>query len=125
MLGGANVPYGRLWRTGANEPTMIHTTGPLTIAGVRVPAGVYSLYTIPGEKEWTVIVNRSVTQWGEEHNYTDEVKRQEVGSGKVNAETIDQPIETFTIRPDPNAVNATALVLEWERTRVRIPVAGS
>src|SRR5690349_11479076 len=55
MIGGEAVPFGKLWRTGANEPTMIHTTGPLTIAGVAVPAGSYSLYTVPGPKTWSVI----------------------------------------------------------------------
>ena len=57
MIGGEAVPYGKIWRTGSNEPTMIHTDGPLEIAGVKVPAGTYSIYTVPGEKEWEVIVN--------------------------------------------------------------------
>ena len=66
MLGGDDVPYGKLWRTGANEPTMIHTSGPLVVAGIKVPAGSYSLYTVPTANEWEVIVNKSITQWGEE-----------------------------------------------------------
>jgi hypothetical protein len=122
MLGGEPVPYGKLWRTGANEPTMIHTTGPITIAGIRVPAGSYSLYTVPGPTEWVVIVNRSITQWGEESNYTDAVKAQEVGRAKVKAEAAGPPVETFTIRADPPAADARALVLEWQATRVRIPL---
>ncbi len=122
MLGGEAVPFGKLWRTGANEPTMIHTTGPLAIAGIRVPAGSYSLYTVPGPDEWEVIVNRSITQWGEESNYTDAVKAQEVGRAKVRAEALPAPIETFTIRAEPPSGDASALVLEWEKTRVRVPV---
>ena len=59
MIGGSGVPYGKLWRTGANEPTVIFTPVALDIAGVRVQPGKYSLYTVPGEKEWEVIVNRS------------------------------------------------------------------
>ena len=66
MIGGQNVPYGRLWRTGANEPTILHTPVPLEIAGIMVEPGSYSLYTIPGEDEWTLIVNRSTSQWGVE-----------------------------------------------------------
>ena len=121
MVGGEAVPFGKLWRTGANEPTMIHTTGPLNIAGVNVPAGSYSLYTVPGATEWEVIVNRSITQWGEEHNYTDAVKAQEVGRGKVKSETLKDPVEMFTITSESGA-----LVLSWETTRVKIPVvAGS
>jgi hypothetical protein len=123
MLGGEAVPYGKLWRTGANEPTMIHTAAPLSIAGLKVPAGTYSLYTVPGPSEWEVIVNRSITQWGEEHSYTDQVKAQEVGRAKVKAEKTPAAVEQFTIRPDPGTGDATALVLEWQTTRVRIPLS--
>ena len=62
MLGGDAVPFGKIWRTGANEPTMIHATGPITVAGLKLPAGSYSLYTVPGKAEWEVVVNRSTTQ---------------------------------------------------------------
>src|SRR5918994_5135940 len=79
MIGGTAVPYGKLWRTGANEPTVIFTPVALEIAGVKVQPGKYSLYSVPGEKEWEVIVNRSTTQWGHENDYTDEVRAQEVG----------------------------------------------
>ena len=121
MLGGDDVPYGKLWRTGANEPTMIHTSGPLVVAGIKVPAGSYSLYTVPNASEWEVIVNKSITQWGEEHNYTDAVKAQELGRGKVKPEAMKTPVEMFTITSEPGF-----LVLQWETTRVKIPVtAGS
>jgi Protein of unknown function (DUF2911) len=123
MIGSDAVPYGKIWRTGANEPTMIHTTGPLSIAGIKVGAGSYSLYTVPGASQWEVIVNRSITQWGEESNYTDAVKKQEVGRGKVNAEALPQSVETFTIKPDLSSGEAKALLLEWEKTKVSIPLA--
>lgn len=122
MLGGAAVPFGRLWRTGANEPTMIHTAGPIRIGGIRVPAGSYSLYTVPGPGEWDVIVNRSITQWGEESNYTEAVKAQEVGRTRVKARTLATPVETLTIRAEPASGDASALVLEWEKTRVTVPL---
>jgi hypothetical protein len=121
MLGGEHVPYGKLWRTGANEPTIFYAPTPLTVAGLRVAPGVYSLYTVPGPKEWEVIVNRSISQWGEESNYTDKVKAQEIGRAKVQSETVSSPIERFTIRAEPAGDDA-ALVLEWEKTRVKIPV---
>jgi hypothetical protein len=123
MIGGEGVPYGKLWRTGANEPTMIHTAAPLSIAGLKVPAGTYSLYTVPGPTEWEVIVNRSITQWGEEHGYTDEVKAKEVGRAKVKAEKTPASVEQFTIRPEPASGDAKALVLEWQDTRVAIPLS--
>jgi hypothetical protein len=122
MLGGEAVPYGTVWRTGANEPTMIHATGPITLAGLKVPAGTYSLYTVPRKDEWEIIVNRSTTQWGEESNYTEAVQKQELGRAKVKAETLATPVETFTIKPEPASGEAKALVLEWEKTRVRLPL---
>jgi hypothetical protein len=123
MIGSENVPYGQLWRTGANEPTMIHTPVALNLAGVAVEPGSYSLYTVPGEDEWEVIVNRSITQWGHEGRYSDEVKAQEVGRGKVASEHSTAHVETFTVTAKPSADGAT-VVLEWEHTRVPIPVRG-
>lgn len=123
MIGGENVPYGKLWRTGANEPTIFFAPVALSVAGIAVPAGKYSLYTVPGESEWEIIVNRSTSQWGEEHTYTDEIKAQEVGRAKVKSEHLKDPIEMFTIRPDASGKAAKALVLEWEKTRVQIPIA--
>ncbi|HEV2130659.1 MAG TPA: DUF2911 domain-containing protein [Longimicrobiaceae bacterium] len=122
MIGGEAVPYGQLWRTGANEPTIIHLPFAAEIAGVRVEPGSYSLYTIPGEQEWTVIVNRSISQWGHESQYTEQVRAQEVGRGTVRSERTDSPVETFTIRSEPGAQDRASLLLEWENTRVRIPV---
>jgi hypothetical protein len=122
MIGGADIPYGKLWRTGANEPTIFFTPVGLDLAGLKVPPGKYSLYSVPGPKEWEIIVNRSTTQWGKEDQYTDKVKAQEVGRTKVPVETVQQPIETFTIRAEPASGDARALILEWEKTRVRVAV---
>jgi len=122
MLGGADVPYGKLWRTGANEPTIFYAPVSLSVAGIRVKPGVYSLYTVPGKSEWEVIVNRSTSQWGKEDQYTEEVKAQEVGRAKVKSETISKPIETFTIRREPGGSKGASLVLEWEKSRIKIPV---
>ena len=120
---GTLIPYGRLWRTGANEPTILHLPFPATIAGTRVEPGSYSLYTVPGEDRWTIIVNRSVTQWGHESTYTPAVQAQEVGRAEVPVERMDSHVETFTIRSEPATGAAASLILEWERTRIRIPVA--
>jgi hypothetical protein len=121
MIGGDAVPYGSIWRTGANEPTMIHTTAALNVAGIDIGAGSYSLYTIPGEDTWQVIVNRSITQWGHEGRYTQEVEAQEVGRGTVPSEQMDDHVETFTLRSDETA-EGVKLLLEWEHTRVMVPI---
>jgi Protein of unknown function (DUF2911) len=124
MLGGEAVPYGKLWRTGANEPTIFYAPIPLKVAGIAVQPGVYSLYTVPGASEWEIIVNRSISQWGKEDQYTDALKAQEVARAKVKAESVSKPIETFTIRAEPAGAQAS-LILEWEKARVRIPVQGA
>lgn len=117
------VPFGKIWRTGANEPTLLRTPVALVIAGVRVPAGTYSIYTVPGEAEWQIIVNRSYSQWGQEGTYTDEVRAQGVGRGKVSSERTDSHVETFTIRAEDLSDGNVQVILEWERTGVRVPIS--
>jgi hypothetical protein len=120
MIGGEAVPYGRLWRTGANEPTIIHLNVPARIAGMDVEPGSYALYTIPQPGlEWTLIVNRSTSQWGHESRYSADVEAQEVGRASVPAETLDDTVEQLTIRP---ADRGEGLYLEWQNTRVLIPI---
>lgn len=119
---GGLVPYGEIWRTGANEPTIIHLPVAASIAGIDVEPGSYSIYTEPGQDQWTVIVNGSTSQWGIENQYNDAVRAEEVGRATVPSEQIDAPVETFVIQAEPRGDGAADLVLEWENTRVRIPV---
>ncbi len=122
MIGGEAVPYDTLWRTGANEPTTIHLNVPANIAGLDVEPGSYSLYTVPrAGSGWTLIVNRSTSQWGRESTYTEEVRAQEIGRVRVQAEPLEAPVEQLTIRPT-DAAGAAGLVLEWQDTRVHIPI---
>jgi hypothetical protein len=125
MLGGKNVPYGQIWRTGANEPTTIITPVALEVAGVLVPPGRVTLYTVPGPETWEIVLNRSTSQWGHESQYTEAVRAQELGRTVVPSESVTTPVERFTITVDPEAQgnsSRTDLVLAWEGTRVRIPV---
>ena len=117
------VPFGKIWRTGANEPTLLRTPIALSVAGVSVPAGTYSIYTVPGEAEWEIIVNRSYSQWGMETFYTDEIEAQEVGRGRVSTEPTESHVETFTIRAENRADGGLHVILEWEGTRVPVPVS--
>lgn len=114
-VGGQLAPFGRIWRTGANEPTMIHTSAPITLGNVRLPAGSHSIYTIPGEQEWAILLNRGTEQWGTQYPEAQEVGR---ATGTVSA--MATPVERFTIR-----LTASALVMEWEKTRVTVPVAAA
>jgi hypothetical protein len=117
-LNGRKSPLDSLSFSVARQPVKVCYG--LTVGGLRVDPGVYSLYTVPGPREWEIIVNRSVKQWGEEHEYTKAVQAQEVGRAKVKSESSSSPIETFTIRAEPDG-NDAGLVLEWEKTKVLIP----
>lgn len=121
IFGGELVPFGKLWRTGADEPTTLHLPFAAMIAGVHVEPGSYSIYTVPGATDWEIIINKSITQWGHESRYTDQVKAQEVGRGKVKSEKLPSHVEKLTFRTAP-ASGGTDLLLEWETTRVRIPI---
>lgn len=120
MIGGPRVPFGQLWRTGANEPTTIIASIPLDIAGIVVPPGRSSLYTVPGPETWEIILNRSTTQWGIESEYTDAVKAREIGRAIVRSESIEPVIERLTFTAGDNE-----LILRWGTTRVRIPISAA
>lgn len=124
MIGGGHVPYGQLWRTGANEPTTIIVSSPLTLAGLPLPAGRYSVYSIPDSVRWTLILNRSTAQWGEESKYTPEIRALEVGRVQLPVTHLDSVIEQFTIRAVPYDRKTVNLILEWETTRIVVPVSG-
>ncbi len=118
MIGGQSVPYDTLWRTGANEPTTLHVTVPVRIAGMAIEPGAYSIYTVPrAGDEWTLIVNRSTSQWGHESNYTAEVRAQEVGRAPVTVERVEPQVEQLTLHRAPPGI-----VLEWQDSRVLIPL---
>ena len=119
VMGGL-VPFDQPWRLGANEATSINVPFPAEIAGVRVEPGPYTLYVIPGASSWQIVVNRAVQRWGVPIDA--EVRARDVGAGRVTPEPLGAPVETLTLKFAPAAGNATELVLEWEKTRVRIPI---
>lgn len=118
MLGGSRVPYGQLWRTGANEPTTLITPTGAVIAGVEVPPGRAALYTVPGPETWEIILNASTSQWRIESEYTEQIRARELGRAIVPSERSHHFVERLTFSPD-----SAGAVLEWEWTRVRISVA--
>ncbi|MEN9818908.1 MAG: hypothetical protein RLZ32_2788 [Gemmatimonadota bacterium] len=130
---GGIVPYDTLWRTGANEPTMLHLTVPAEIAGLAVPPGSYALYTVPSPSAFRLIVNRSITQWGITADetgpdgrrytsaYSDKVRGQEVGRALVATDTIAF-VEQLTMTARPRDAATTELLIDWETTRIRVPI---
>ena len=119
IMGGV-VPFNEPWRLGANEATSIRVPFAGEIAGVRVEPGTYTLYAIPAASKWQIVVNRGVQRWGVPID--NEVRAKDVGAGAVTTESLGAPVETLTLKFSPAAGNATELVLEWEKTRVRIPI---
>jgi hypothetical protein len=125
MIGGTHVPFGKLWRTGANEPTTIISTAAIDVAGIRVPAGRTALYTVPGPETWEIILNRSTGQWGLESEYSEIVKAQELGRAILLSESAAAPVERLTLLIEPRSrgpLDSLSLVLRWERILVRIPI---
>lgn len=121
IMGGL-VPFDQPWRTGANEPTSIHLPASGTIAGVAVDPGWYSLYTIPGAEEWEVVVNTERERWGVPID--EEVRAQDVGSATVPAGSVDgAPVESLTISLERTFGSSADLVVEWETTRLSLPIA--
>ena len=117
MLGGEN-PFGQPWRLGANEPTRLILPFAAEVAGVHVEPGTYSLYVVPQQTSWEVHVNKAVDRWG--IPIDSQVQAQDAGKGTVPVETLAQPVEQLTLRLV--AGSPAELVVEWEKTRVRIPI---
>jgi hypothetical protein len=125
MIGGDAVPFGRLWRTGANEPTTLHLDTAARFGSIPLLPGSYSIYTVPGPTSWEVIVNRSTRQWGLESEYGDEIAAQEVGRVRAEVEPLASPVETFTVRAVGAGAGGYDLLLEWQTTRIRVPLTAS
>lgn len=110
IMGGL-VPYGEVWRTGANAATTLTTEADLMIGDLHVPKGTYTLYSIPGEKEWTLIVNKQTGQWGTAYDAA-----QDLGRVKMKVAPVKNTVETFVIGIDKN------LSLTWENTKAWVPI---
>lgn len=115
---GGLVPYGEVWRTGANNATKITFSTAVKLNGTAVPAGAYELFTIPGQTEWTVIIHQNMSQWG---SYAYDQKN-DVARVTAAAETLGQPVETFALDFNDLAANSATLNLFWEKTRVHLKV---
>jgi len=114
---GDLVPFGEVWRTGANEATEITLTGDVKMGGKALKAGTYALFTIPNADKWTVIVNSVLGQWGSfEHDASRDVIRFD-----VPVTTTPEAYEAFTISFE-EAGSGANLVMNWDKTRVSIPI---
>jgi hypothetical protein len=119
---GELVPFGSPWRMGANEATGLHLPFAAEIGGVDLEPGSYSLYAVPGETEWEIVINGNAERWGIPIN--EEVMAQNVGSITRPVSVTESMVETLTYTWETHGEGMGHIVLEWENTRVEIPMHG-
>jgi hypothetical protein len=112
------APYGEVWRTGANDATVITFTDAVTLEGSPVAPGEYALFTIPGKDEWTIILNKETKQWGAySYKQTEDVLRFKVKTAKLK-----DKVETFTITFNDVTTSTARLDLIWGKIRVPVNI---
>jgi hypothetical protein len=112
---GGLVPYNEVWRTGANEATTFVTTANLNVEGKDIPAGSYTIFTVPAQDKWMLIINKKTGEWGIPYHYeSDELVRVPMRVGKTPG-----PVENFTIDYDQSG-GGCILQISWENTQASV-----
>ena len=115
---GDLVPFGEVWRTGANEATTFVTDANVNVGGKSIPAGSYTLFTVPNQDKWTLIINKKNAEWGIPYKYeADELARIDMKVSKLPS-----PVENFTISYAPSG-NGCTLQMDWENTRASVDIS--
>lgn len=114
---GGLVPYGQPWRTGANEATTFVTEKDIDVGGTRIPQGSYTLFSLPTESGWKLIINKQTGQWGTKYDQSQDLARID-----AQKQALPQPVEQFTISFEPASGDGTTLRLDWENTRVSVAI---
>jgi hypothetical protein len=114
---GGIVPYGEVWRTGANEATTFVTASDVMIGGHHVPAGSYTLFTIPAQDKWTLIISKKTGEWGIPYPGADS----DLARVDMKVSATSGAVENFTIAFDKGSKGCT-LRIEWENTRASVDV---
>ncbi|HEY1679500.1 MAG TPA: DUF2911 domain-containing protein [Candidatus Sulfotelmatobacter sp.] len=116
---GDLVPYGQVWRTGANEATTFVTDTDVTVGGKHVPAGSYTLFTVPNADGWKLIINKKTGEWGIPYKYeSDELVRVDMKVSKLSA-----PMENFTISYAKEG-HGCVMHIDWDSTRASVDITG-
>lgn len=115
---GELVPFGQVWRTGANEATTFVASSDVSVAGKAVPAGNYTIFTVPTADKWTLIINKKTGEWGIPYKYeSDELARVDMKVSKLPS-----PVENFTISYAKSGGGCT-MNIEWETTKASVDIA--
>jgi hypothetical protein len=121
---GGLVPFGKVWRTGADEATLLITQQDLQIGDATIPAGAYSLWTLPNEDgSAKLIINKQVGQWGQDYKDMKKVydEANDVARVDLKKEPAEKPVDQFTISVGKNASGGGILKLMWEDTQYSVP----
>ena len=118
VIFGGLEPYGQMWRTGAHDATTIRFSEAVKLNGNDIPAGTYSLFTIPNQNEWTIIINKIA----EMHGTSDYAQEQDLVRFSVKPEKSARYYETFTIEVNDLSKDEAGLFLLWENTQVKITI---
>src|SRR5579871_435565 len=114
---GGLVPYGEVWRTGANEATTFVTSSNVEVGGKEVPAGSYTIFTVPNADKWTLIINKKTGEWGIPYKYqSDELARVD-----MNVSKLPSPVEDFTISYEKTG-NGCTMNIDWADTRASVEI---
>ncbi len=117
MVGGQD-PYGQVWRNGANSATTFVTSADVVVGGTTVPAGNYTLFILPTEQKWTLIINKKTGEWGIPYKYeSDELARIDMKMSMPQS-----PVENFTIAYDKTSTGCT-LREDWDKTRATVDIS--
>ncbi len=116
LLGNV-ISYDRVWRTGANAATQFTTSAPIALAGLSLPAGTHTLWTVPHVGRVDLIVNRQIGQWGTEYS-----RAQDLGTVPMRSDSVDTPVEKFTISIEPRDVRHGTLTMAWGTFRWMVPI---
>jgi hypothetical protein len=114
---GGLIPFGKVWRTGADSATTLATDADLMIGNLKVPKGVYTLYTLASESGWSLIVNKQTGQWGTEYTQS-----QDLGRVPLKLTPLSSPVEKFVIELKSSGAKAGTLQLSWGKTSASVPV---
>jgi hypothetical protein len=116
LLGNV-ISYDRVWRTGANAATQLTTSAPITLAGLSLPAGTYTLWTVPHVHGVDLVVNRQTGQWGTEYS-----RARDLGTAPMKSESLATPVEKFTIAIEPRDSRHGTLSMSWGTFRWTAPI---
>jgi hypothetical protein len=115
---GDLVPFGEVWRTGANDATTFVTSADLVVGDKTVPAGSYTIFTVPAADKWTLIVNKKTGEWGIPYKYESE----ELARVDMKVSKLPSPLENFTIAYDKSGSGCT-MRIDWETTRASVDIS--